>query len=214
MNARITSPDLLAALRERYATKVFDADRVVDDATLAALEESLVLTPSSFGIQPWKFIIIRDAATREKLLPQSWGQRQVTDASHFVVFARKETLTHDDVAKNIARLAEVRGVDPASLNGYKAMMDGFVERLPDAGRWAGNQVYIALGQFMASCAMLGVDACPLEGIMPEKFDEILGLKGSGYATQVTCAIGHRSPDDKYASAAKVRLPASEVIVRI
>ena len=210
-NAAITADTLLATLRARYATKVFDPARTIPDATWAALEQSLVLTPSSFGLQPWKFIVIRDKALLEKLLPESWGQRQVVDCSHFVVFTRKDALTKEDIEKFIALTASTRGIPANTLDGYKAMMTGFADRHPDLKDWAGDQVYIALGQFMASCALLGVDACPMEGIMPAKFDEILGLKGTGYSTRVACAVGYRSADDKYATAAKVRYPASAVI---
>jgi nitroreductase len=211
MNANLTPAVLLNTLHARYATKLFDATKTIPDATWAALEASLVLTPSSFGLQPWKFIVIRDQALREQLLPESWGQRQVVDCSHFVVFARRETTTADDITAFIQLTADTRGIPAATLDGYKAMMTGFAARHPDLGNWAGDQVYIALGQFMAACALLGIDACPMEGILPAKFDEILGLKGTGYATQVACAVGYRSADDKYATAAKVRFPAATVI---
>lgn len=207
----LTPAALLDTLTARYATKIFDPSKTIPSDTWAALERSLVLTPSSFGLQPWKFIIVRDEATREKLLPESWGQRQVVDCSHYVVFARRNTTTTADINEYVAAIAAARGVPAGSLDGYKAMMTGFVERHPDLAGWAANQVYIALGQFMAACASLGVDACPMEGLMPAKYDEILGLKGTRYATQVACAVGYRSPDDKYAAAAKVRFPSSAVI---
>lgn len=202
---------LLETLTARYATKIFDPSKTIPDDTWNALERSLVLTPSSFGLQPWKFIVVRNEAIREKLLPESWGQRQVVDCSHYIVFARRTTTTAEDIREYVDAIAATRGVPVGSLDGYKAMMNGFIERHPDLSGWAANQVYIALGQFMAACAALGVDACPMEGLMPAKYDEILGLRGTRYTTQVACAIGFRSPDDKYAAAAKVRFPAASVI---
>ena len=206
------TPDLLlSTLRTRYATKVFDASREVPADTLAALEQSLVLSPSSFGLQPWKFLVIRDRALREKLLPHSWHQAQVVDCSHLVVFARRDKTGAADIERYVGEIAAARGVDVSSLAGYKDKMSGFVLNHPDIADWARHQVYIALGQFLASCALLGVDACPMEGLIPAKYDEILGLAGTGYSTVVACPIGYRSADDKYAALAKVRKPASAVI---
>lgn len=207
----LTPELLLATLRTRYATKVFDASRTLPADTLAALEQSLVLSPSSFGLQPWKFLVIRDRALREKLLPHSWHQAQVVDCSHLVVFARRDKTTPADIERYLGEIAAARGVDVSSLAGYKDKMSGFVLNHPDIADWARHQVYIALGQFLASCALLGVDACPMEGLIPAKYDEILGLAGTGYSTVVACPIGYRSADDKYAALAKVRKPASAVI---
>ena len=209
--APLTPELLLATLRTRYATKVFDASREVPADTLAALEQSLVLSPSSFGLQPWKFLVIRDRALREKLLPHSWHQAQVVDCSHLVVFARRDKTTPADIERYLGEIAAARGVDVSSLAGYKDKMSGFVLNHPDIADWARHQVYIALGQFLASCALLGVDACPMEGLIPAKYDEVLGLAGTGYSTVVACPIGYRSADDKYAALAKVRKPASAVI---
>ena len=209
--APLTPELLLSTLRTRYATKVFDASREVPADTLAALEQSLVLSPSSFGLQPWKFLVIRDRALREKLLPHSWHQAQVVDCSHLVVFARRDKTGAADIERYVGEIAAARGVDVSSLAGYKDKMSGFVLNHPDIADWARHQVYIALGQFLASCALLGVDACPMEGLIPAKYDEILGLAGTGYSTVVACPIGYRSADDKYAALAKVRKPASAVI---
>jgi len=209
----MTPSRLIAALKSRYATKVFDSSRTIPADVWNALEESLVLTPSSFGLQPWKFIVITDKALRERLLPNSWNQKQVVDCSHFVVFARLDNIGPDHIAEYVHEIAETRGVAPATLGGYQSMMEGFINAHPDIDRWAGNQVYIALGQFMAACALLEVDACPMEGINPAKYDEILGLQGKGFSTIVACAAGYRSQDDKYAHAAKVRKASGKVIDR-
>ena len=205
--------DLLAALNHRYATKMFDPARSVPEGLWDTMEQSLVLTPSSFGLQPWKFIVIRDRALREKLLPLSWNQKQIVDCSHLVVFARKQNFGENEVHRFVESIAAVRGVEPGSLEGYKGVMSGFIANNPDIDRWAANQIYIALGQFMASCAVLGVDACPMEGISPAKYDETLGLAADGYATVVACAVGYRSPEDKYATLAKVRYAADIVVDR-
>lgn len=211
---KITTPDdFIATLRARYATKLFDPARLIPDDILEALLESLVLTPSSFGLQPWKFIVVRDRALKEKLLAHSWNQRQIVDCSDVVVFARKENFGDAEIARYIDSIAATRGVDTGSLEGFKGMMSGFVAKHPDIDRWAAHQVYIALGQFMTACAVLGVDACPMEGIVPAKYDEALGLAGTGYNTVVACPIGYRSAEDKYAVTKKVRYARAEMVER-
>lgn len=213
-----TNEALLAQLNWRYATKAFDPSKKIGDAEWATLEQALVLTPSSFGTQPYKFIVITDAATKHALKPLSWNQDQPTGCSHYVVFAAREKNTEADVDRYIARIAEVRGVAAESLAGFKKMLMGDIVNGPRGGEesfeWATRQAYIALGNFMTAAALLGIDTCPMEGIEPTKYDEALGLVGSGFRTVVACAAGYRADSDKYASMPKVRFPASELIVRI
>jgi len=208
-----TPSDLSQALAWRYATKKFDTRRL-PEATWAALRDSLVQTPSSYGLQPWKFLVVESAALRAKLRPVSWDQTQVTDASHLVVFARRTEMTEADVNRHVSRILAVRSLPADKLEPYRQMMLGGVVKGKDAAgqrEWAARQCYIALGQLMATAALMRVDTCALEGIDPAKYDEILGLKGTGYETVVACAVGYRAADDAYAQAAKVRFPAEEVI---
>lgn len=209
-----TTPDqLLSALRWRYATKQFDASRKIPAETWAALEEALVLTPSSFGLQPWKFLVVESPAMRAKLLPDSWNQPQVTDASHFVVLTARTDLTAADIDAWVSRLSEVQGTSAEAVAPLKGMISGFAERMSEEERaaWNTRQVYIALGQLMTSAAVLGIDSCPMEGISASAYDRILGLEGSGYATVVACALGYRAETDKYAAMPKARFPKSEVV---
>ncbi len=212
----LSAADLVSALNWRYATKQFDASRKIVAADWNALEESLRLAPSSFGIQPWKFIVVESPELRAKLREASWGQTQVTEASHLVVLAVKQAVDAAHLDRFMADTAKTRGAAVESLAGYRKLVDGFVAAKAQAGQleaWSSKQVYIAAGQFMASAAVIGVDTCPLEGIDPAKYDEALGLAGSGWATQMAIAAGYRAAGDKYATAPKVRFPASEVIER-
>ena len=198
---------LLNALHWRYATKVFNANQALPDEVWAALEQALVLTPTSYGLQPYQFLVVQDPAKRAALLPHSWNQKQVVDAARLVVFAARTEMTAADVAKLIARISEVRGVPVESLNFYRDLMLGDIVNGPRgkvAHEWAARQCYIALGNLMTSAAVLGVDACPLEGINPVEYDKILDLVGTGYKTVVACALGYRAEGDKYAALAKVR----------
>jgi nitroreductase len=210
----ITGASLLQQLNWRYATKKFDPTKKISAADWAVLEEALVLSASSYGLQPWKFIVVTDPALKARLRPASWNQSQVEDCSHHVVFAAQEDVTEADVDRFIARVAEVRGVSMESLAGYRGFMVGDLVQGPRHARiqeWAARQAYIAMGTLLTSAALLGIDACPFEGIEPEKYDEILGLKGTGYATVAACPMGYRATDDKYATAPKVRFAAKDVI---
>ena len=213
MNA-IAVTDLLENLNWRYATKKFDSTKTIAAETWAALEDSLVLTPSSYGLQPWKFWVITNTELREQLKPLSWNQAQVTDCSHYVVFAIKKNLSLEHLDHFIARTAEVRGITVEAIAGYRNIMASDVVYGPRSltvNEWATRQVYIALGNFMTSAAMIGVDTCPMEGIEAPKYDKLLGLSEKGYATVVACAAGYRAEDDKYANLAKVRFLKDEVI---
>jgi nitroreductase len=205
---------LLDALQWRYATKVFDATKKIPADVWGALEKSLVLTPTSFGLQPYQFLVVQDAAKRAALLPHSWGQKQVVDCSHFIVFTARTEVTEADVTGWISRISTVRGIPAESLNFYRDMMLGDIVNGPrgkTAHEWAARQCYIALGNLMTAAAVLGVDACPMESMVPAEYDKLLKLEGTGYKTVVALALGYRAAGDKYASLAKVRYEAADLI---
>lgn len=212
----VSSQQILDALNWRYAVKKFDAARIIPADTWRTLEESLRLAPSSFGLQPWKFIVVETPALRAQLRGSSWNQPQITDASHLVVLARRTSMDVKEVSRFADRIAEVRAVPRASFQGYIDMMSGWVSKPPpgfDVNAWTSRQVYIALGFFMHSAAMLGVDTCPMEGIDPAAYDRALGLTGTDYATSVVVTAGYRSPADEIAPLKKVRYSPEQVIER-
>ncbi len=207
----------MKALEWRYATKVFDPARKIPAETWRALTGALLRPPTSYGLQPYQFLVINDPAKRAELLPHSWGQKQVVDASHFVVFTARTKMTEADVDKLIKATSEARKIPADSLGFYRDMMLGDVVNGPRgkiAHEWATRQTYIALGNLMTCAAVLGVDACPMEGLVPAEYDKVLNLNGTGYATVVACALGYRSPDDKYARLAKVRYDTKELVRQI
>lgn len=217
MTTTLTTQALLAQLNWRYATKSFDPAKQIADADWAALEQALVLSPSSYGMQPYRFVVITDAATKDALVPLSWNQRQPADCSHYVVFAAREKNTEADVDRYLAHTVSVRGGSVDALAGFKKMLMSDIVNGPrgqQALAWATCQAYIALGNFMTSAAVLGIDTCPMEGINPAKYDEVLGLPVRGYRTVVACAAGYRADGDKYAALPKVRMPADELVIRV
>lgn len=216
MSPTFVAPDqVLEALQWRYATKSFDPSRKIPAETWAAIEQSLVLTPSSFGMQPWKFFVVTHDGIRQQLLEHSWKQRQVVDASHLVVLAIKKDVDEAEVDRYMHSTAEVRQAPPESLEGFGKVIKGFLANPQmNVNEWAAKQVYIALGQLMTAAALMGVDACPMEGFVPPKYDEILGLTEKGYASVLVCPLGYRAADDKYATTPKVRYPLSEMVEHI
>jgi len=210
----LTNDQLLSQLEWRYATKQFDSSRRIDAATWAALEKSLVLTPSSFGLQPWGFVVVNTLETRRQLRAASFGQAQVEDASHLVVFCVRHPFGEADIEAHVERTAEVRGIDIATLDKFRASMTGLLNNPERIQPWSAAQLNIALGQFMGVCALRGIDTCALGGIQPAKYDEILGLPERGLHAMVACAAGYRLETDKYASTPKVRFPAERVLFHV
>jgi nitroreductase len=208
---------LEAALSWRYATKSFDPNRKIPSAQWRALQESLRLAPSSFGLQPWRFIVVENPEVRAELRAKSWDQSQVVTASHLVVIASRDVVNHEIIDSYIKSLADARGVSLADLAAYRGMIVGFVDHLNANNAiegWTTKQAYIALGFLLSSSAVLGIDACPLEGISPSDYDSVLGLAGSGFKTRVACALGFRANDDKYASVPKSRFSSDEIFTYI
>lgn len=212
----IPKEDVSAQLQWRYATKKFDPHRKIPSEEWAVLEKSLVLSPSSFGFEPWKFFIVINPEIRTQIRAVAWDQPQITDASYLVIFAAKRGINLSDVDALIERVAKTRNISIGLLEGYKSMASGFINNLSPSARddWAARQVYIAVGQFLTTAAILGIDACPLEGFIPEKVDEILGIKNLGYGSVVLCAAGYRHAEDKYAELAKVRHKHEDIVVKI
>ena len=213
----ITDEQLLQQLNWRYATKQFDPHRKIRAADWAILEEALLLTPSSGGLQPWKFIVVTDPAVRVRLTPASYGQPQINTASHLVVFAAKNNFSEADVDAHLKNLAKIQGAPLEALAPLRGMLVGsIIQGLDESARnaWARNQAYIALGNLLTSAALLGIDACPMEGFDRAQYDEMLGLKARGLASAVIATLGYRLPVDKYSSAPKVRFPKEEVFIRI
>jgi nitroreductase len=209
----LSHESLLRRMKWRYAVKKFDPAHKIPPEIWKSLEQSLVLAPSSYGLQPWRFYVVTDPTLRAQLPSLSWGQTQVADASHLVVFAIKKDLGMAEIDRHVARTAEVRGVPIEKLAGFKKMMAATLTQPGglDINHWATNQVYLALGFFMTAAAVLGVDTCPMEGFEPAKYDALLGIGTEGYASVVLCPAGYRAHDDRAAAAPKVRYHTEEVV---
>lgn len=216
MTTESIAANVVDALNWRYATKKFDPSKKISDAIWQQIERGLLLTPSSYGLQPWKFVVITDPNIKKQLPAASYNQPQPETCSHLVVFCRLSKLDEQHVNDYVARISEVRGVPLDSLNSFKKVLMDFVgstpqDRLED---WMARQCYIALGNLMSIASQFKVDNCPMEGLDREEYDRILDLPAKGCRSVVMCALGYRAEDDKYAKLAKVRFDSSRVIVRI
>jgi len=212
--SRIDNEIIHHQLNWRYACKKFDPTKKIRESDWNVLLESLRLSASSYGLQPWKFIVVQNPELRQKLLPLSWGQTPIVDASHLVVLTYKEKMDEAHIEKFIKQNAQVRGVDPTTLDGYKNMMIGDVVKGPRSeviNWWAQRQTYIAMGTLLTTAAMMEIDTLPMEGLNPVEYDKVLGLEGSGFKTIAAIACGYRAEDDKYQFAKKVRFDMNDVV---
>jgi len=217
MGKEFTSGEqILEQLNWRYAVKQYDKNKKVSDADWKTLEDSLQLAPSSFGLQPYKFLVVTDPSVREKIRAAAWGQSPITDASHLVVFAFKKTLTDGDVEHFMDRISEVRGQDRNALADYENVIKGSVKKAVESGTietWNSRQAYIPLGFLLQTAALLGIDATPMEGFDPQQVNEILGL--TDYSAVAIAAVGYRdSENDWLAPLPKVRMPHEEIVQHI
>lgn len=200
-------------LNWRYACKKFDPTKIIREQDWNILTESLRLTASSYGLQPWKFIVVQNPELRQKLLDHSYKQTPVTEASHFIVFTYKEQLDEAHIDRFVAEAAKARGVEPSALVKFRDMMVGDLikgPRFETIKWWAQRQTYIAMGSLLTTAALMEIDTLPMEGINQDGYDDVLKLEGTGWKTIAAVACGYRSADDKYQHAKKVRFPASDV----
>lgn len=211
----LSNETIIERLNWRYAVKKFDATRKVSDEDWNTLEHSLMLAPSSYGLQPFKFVIVTDQELKNKLTPAAYGQTQIADCSHLVVIAYKKVLTDEDVAHYVDRIVEVRRAPRESLKDYEDTMKAAAKKAVDEGyieTWNSRQAYIALGFLLETAALLKIDACPMEGFDPAQYNEILGLKD--YSAVVLCPVGYRDAENDWlANSPKVRFLTEELIER-
>lgn len=208
--------NIIEDLNWRYATKKFDATKKISSEDFETLKEVINLSPTSYGLQLYKVLIIEDEAMRKKLQPASWGQTQIVDADKLFVFCNYKTVKAEHVEAYTALKAEKMGMPKAELKGYADFIIGKLgERTEaDLANWNAKQCYIALGNLLSACASLKIDACPMEGFEAEQYDEILGLSAQNLEAAVVATVGYRSDEDQTASAPKVRKAHSELFQSI
>lgn len=207
--------NIINDLEWRYACKAFDANKKISSDDLKTILNALALTPSSYGLQPWKFVVVENKGLREQLVDVSWKQKQVQDASHLIVLAGVKVVDEAFIDRFVASVAKTRGQEISEIEGYKKMMMNLVKWSPERQHdWAKNQSYIALGNLMTVCAQMRIDTCPMEGFSAADYDRILGLEEKGLTSMVVCPVGYRSESDSYSSLKKVRYSVDELTLKI
>ncbi|WP_026896892.1 NAD(P)H-dependent oxidoreductase [Daejeonella oryzae] len=207
---------VIEKLKWRYATKKFDSTKKIPSEILNELLESTELAPSSYGLQPFKILVIEDQAIREKLKSAAYGQTQITDASQLIVFARIKNFGIEQVEEYADNIADTRNIDPKVIEGFVDVMKGTVNSLSEEqlAVWNSKQCYLALGFLLFAAAQQKIDACPMEGFDAAKFDEILDLDAQNLSSVVIATIGYRSEDDDYQNLSKVRKSKEELFITI
>ena len=207
------SLDLIGKLNWRYAVKQFQQGQKFTPEIETLFQNVLRLTPSSFGLQPWKFICIANQDLKAKLQSHSWNQAQIGDCSYLVVLAAEKDPNAETVNKWASYLKKTNPENAKSLDKYQKVATSFLEKLSQAERknWAEKQVYIALGQLLTAAAVVGLDACPMEGIDRNAYNQLLDLDKSPYQVVVVCALGYRDQKASYAPKDKQRFPLKAII---
>lgn len=206
----------LENLNWRYATKKFDSTKKIKGDDLEKIKEAIRLSASSYGLQPYKVLVIEDADVRERLKAASWNQTQITDASQVIVFASYTNVTEKDVDEFMQNISAVREIDLESLKGYSDTIKGTTLQLPEEQQaiWAAKQTYIGLGNLLSACATMKIDACPMEGFDAKAYNEILGLTEKGLTASVIATIGYRSDKDETQHNKKVRKSKENLFINI
>lgn len=207
---------LLDALQWRAAVRKYDQTKKVSNEDLEKLLEAGNLTATSMGLQPFKIVVVNDKALQEQLVPASYNQQHVAEASHILVFAVHTNIDQASIDALIERIMEVRGVSREDLEGYHKSMSGYLSTMDDGAKltWATKQAYIALGTVMSMAADLKIDSCAMEGFDPLQYQEMLGLKEENLMPVVVLPIGYRSAEDVMASLPKVRKKREDFVLEL
>lgn len=208
--------NITEALNWRYATKKFDPSKTLDESTVTELLNAANLTATSYGLQPFKLVVIKNQPLQEQLVTSSYGQRQVADASHVIVIAARTDIDADYISQYVDFIELERGLKSGSMDDYKNIMTGAVTGMSEdsMAQWTAKQAYIVLGTLMAACGSMKIDACPMEGFVSSEYNEILQLASYNLSAVLVLPIGHRATDDPNQQNKKVRRPLAEMVVKL
>lgn len=216
MKTFLKNKEILEALNQRYAVKQFEK-RDIDTTKLEEIVTSILqLTPTSFWLQAYKFLIIKDEETRKKLRKHSWDQASVTDSDLYITFCVPTNFDKSYIEKHVNELQRMRWFEDEKRNGIIWFMENKILEtweelwIYDYEEWLTRQAYIALWNLMTSLSIIWIDSCPIEWLNPKEYDKILWLKEKNLTAKVTIAIWKRHADDKYQEEKKVRFNKDEL----
>ena len=206
--------DIIEKLNWRYATKKFDPNKSVSKQKIEILKQAFNLTALSYGIQTVKMVIVNDSDLKKKFIDLCYGQQQVGQASHILVLCIQKTVDENDIDKHFDNIKSIRKTPELILSKYRKEQKDLIKSKTksEIQAWCKNQAYIVLGNLMTVCAIEEIDACPMEGFIPEKVDALLNLNNLNLKSVLLLPIGYRAEDDMFASLKKVRKDISETVI--
>ena len=208
--------NVIESLECRYAVKKFDADKSLTENQITTLKKAFNLTATSYGLQPLKLVVIKNKDIQKELVAHSWNQPQVLEASHLLVICIQKTYDKEEVTKYFNLVQKIRNTPDAIINPFKKFLTQEIEKKTQEEllAWNKNQAYLALGNLLTVCASLQIDACPMEGFIPEKYDEVLELDKHNLTSTLVLPVGYRANDDYMKDLKKVRKNLEEVVLEI
>ena len=203
-------------LKWRYAVKKFDHHKILSDNQINILKQAFNLTATSYGLQPIKLVVVKNKDIQKELVLHSWNQQQISQASHLLVICVDTKLDETDVEKYFERVKEIRNTPDEIINSFKEYLTTTIagKTTKDLLSWGKNQAYLALGNLLTVCANEKIDSCPMEGFIPEKYDEVLGLKEKNLSSVLVLPVGFRAEDDIMTHQKKVRKNIGEIVIDI
>jgi nitroreductase/dihydropteridine reductase len=208
----MTTMDSIESLQWRYATKKFDSEKKLETSQLELLAQAFNLTATSYGLQPCKLIVVQDQDLKEKMVPHSYGQMQVKDASAVLVICT--TAVDEQYVKDYFSIVKKeRNTPDEVIQPFQDFLTSTFSKKEseEIELWAKNQAYLILGNLLTVCAQQQIDSCPMEGFVPEKIDELLDLKNKGLKSTLLLPVGYRATDDSMSQLKKVRRPQQEMV---
>ena len=208
--------NIIGDLEWRYAVKKFDDQRILEDAKVDKLKHAFNLTATSYGLQPIKLLILKNKELQRQLVPHSWDQQQVEQASHLLIFCTEAAIDGDYIQSYFERVKQIRGTSDEILNPFKeALLSNFAQlNSQQIQQWAKNQAYLAMGNLLTICAIEKIDSCPMEGFEPKAYDNLLGLEAKGLRTVLVMPVGYRAEDDMFSGFKKVRRNLEDSVIEI
>jgi nitroreductase len=208
--------NIIDSLKWRYAVKKFDTNKELSEIQIETLKEAFNLTATSYGLQPLKLVIIKNKKIQEKLVPFSWNQQQILQASHLLIICIRDNYTTKEVENYFNLVQKIRNTPDAVINPFKKFLTAEIAKKTQEELYVSNknQAYIALGNLLTVCASQEIDSCPMEGFTPDKYDEILDLKKDNLKSVLVLPVGFRASDDYMKDLTKVRKNISDSIIEI
>lgn len=208
--------NIIDSLKWRYAVKKFDTNKNLSEIQIETLKEAFNLTATSYGLQPLKLVIIKNKKIQEKLVPFSWNQQQILQASHLLVICIKDNYTTKEVENYFNLVQKIRNTPDEVINPFKKFLTAEIAKKTQEELYVSNknQAYIALGNLLTVCASQEIDSCPMEGFTPDKYDEILDLTKDNLKSVLVLPVGFRASDDYMKDLTKVRKNISDSIIEI